>query len=122
MKKNIVKPISIKIENRLIDYCLLAMRFVEGLIDKNKENGEEFHKCILDSLEFIIQLLDEIVNDFEPNEEYEQANLSLSIARAIYVPIVMYQQDVEQKIAEEIVKKELNYVITEQRNKRYGKT
>ena len=60
----------------------------------------------------------EVVNEFEPNEEFEQASLSMKIGEALYVPIVMYKKNCSLKQAEKIVKKELNEVIENFRNER----
>lgn len=105
-------------EKKLTSYSLLAIDFVSGMIQDNKDSKEQLENTILDTQNFILDLMYEVVNEFEPNEEFEQASLSMKIAEALYVPIIMYKRNESLKQAEQTVKNELNEVIENYRNER----
>lgn len=101
--------------DKLIDYSILATRFVEGMINNEKTNVEE---TILDCQHFIIDMIEDIVYELEPIEDYENAHLSLQIINALYIPIQMYKRNLSNEKAEQLVKKEIDELIADFREKR----
>jgi pyruvate/2-oxoacid:ferredoxin oxidoreductase alpha subunit len=105
-------------EKKLINYSVLAIEFVQGIITDNSNNPEQVEKTIRDTQQFIIQLCEEIVYDFEPKEEYENALMSMKIAEALYTPVLMYKKNIGHNQAEKEVKKQINELMTSYRNER----
>ncbi len=105
-------------KEKIIDYSVLAFEFVQGMIDDSKESRENLEKTILDTQNFILDLMYEVVNDLEPKEDFENASLSMKIAESLYIPIIMYKTNESLAQAEQTVKNELNEVIENYRNER----
>jgi hypothetical protein len=105
-------------EKKLIDYSVLAIEFFQGIITDNNNTPQQIEKTIKDTQQFILQLCEEIVYDFEPKEEFENANMSMKIAEALYTPILMYKKNIGHNQAEKEVKEQINELMTSLRNER----
>lgn len=95
---------------------LEAIEFFKSVFcEKDIEKSDEL---FVETQNFINILLEEIVFDFEPAQDYESAYVNYTICCAVYVPIILFQKNVSYKKAEKIVKNEIDEVIANYRIER----
>jgi hypothetical protein len=103
-------------EKKLIDYSVLAVKFVEGIFETN--NTQDIESTIRETQEFILDILEDIVYNLEPIEDFENAHLSMKIVESLYIPIVLYKKNISHQKAEQEVKKQIAEVMESFRRQR----
>lgn len=100
-------------KDKIINYSVLTINFVQSLLE-----SESIENVIQETQRFCIDLIEELVFELEPNEDYEQCALNLQICKSVFLPIIQNQNDIPEELAKQVVQNKIDELLESFRNQR----